>query len=82
MRGPESVTAFLSAYFGLSAPVYQVLLSSLETEENDDVTAGYKRRDVSDFVNAEVARWVDRGVLRLTPESGADGFTAFVLQVD
>ena len=52
---------------------------SLEPEENDNVTAGYDRVDVSQFVNAEVAKWVDRGVLRLTPESGADGFTAFVL---
>jgi len=54
---------------------------SLEPEENDDVTAGYDRVDISQFVNNEVAKWVDRGVLRLTPESGADGFTAFVLRV-
>jgi 16S rRNA (cytosine967-C5)-methyltransferase len=39
---------------------------SLEPEENDDVVAPYER--VGD-------------VLRLTPESGADGFTAFVLRV-
>ena len=55
---------------------------SLEPEENDDVTAGYKRVDVAQFVNAEVSKWVEGGVLRLTPESGADGFTAFVLQVN
>jgi 16S rRNA (cytosine967-C5)-methyltransferase len=55
---------------------------SLEPEENDDVTASYKRADVSQFVNIEVAKWVEGGVLRLTPESGADGFTAVVLQVD
>jgi len=55
---------------------------SLEPEENDEVTADYKPGELSQFVNAEVAKWVDRGVLRLTPESGADGFTAFVLQVD
>ena len=54
---------------------------SLEPEENDDVTAGYDRVDISQFVNNEVAKWVDRGVLRLTPESGADGFTAFVLRI-
>ena len=54
---------------------------SLEPEENDDVTTGYDRVDVSQFVNAEVGKWVDRGVLRLTPDSGADGFTAFVLRV-
>jgi hypothetical protein len=30
-------------------------------------------------VNDEVKRWVEHDVLRLTPESGADGFTAFIL---
>ncbi|HUJ15883.1 MAG TPA: transcription antitermination factor NusB [Thermoanaerobaculia bacterium] len=54
---------------------------SLEPEENDDVVAGSDRDDVAEFANAEVAKWVQDGVLRLTPESGADGFTAFVLQV-
>jgi 16S rRNA (cytosine967-C5)-methyltransferase len=54
---------------------------SLEPEENDEIVAGYDRADVASFVNAEVRRWVDDGVLRLTPESGADGFTAFVLNI-
>lgn len=52
---------------------------SLEPEENDAVTAGATREDVARFANAEVAKWVEDGVLRLTPESGADGFTAFLL---
>jgi 16S rRNA (cytosine967-C5)-methyltransferase len=54
---------------------------SLEPEENDDVVAGIERADAADFVNDEVKRWVDDGVLRLTPESGTDGFTAFVLRI-
>jgi 16S rRNA (cytosine967-C5)-methyltransferase len=54
---------------------------SLEPEENDAIVAGLERLDVAGFVNSEVARWVEDGVLRLTPESGADGFTAFVLRV-
>jgi 16S rRNA (cytosine967-C5)-methyltransferase len=54
---------------------------SLEPEENDAIAADYKRDDVSRFVNPDVAKWVERGVLRLTPESGADGFTAFALRV-
>jgi 16S rRNA (cytosine967-C5)-methyltransferase len=54
---------------------------SLEPEENDDVVRGYERADVGDFVNEEVRRWVENGVLRLTPETGADGFTAFVLRI-
>lgn len=55
---------------------------SLEPEENDSVVAGFAREDVARFVNPEVRKWVRDGVLRLTPESGADGFTAFVLKVD
>ena len=47
---------------------------SLEPEENDDVVAPYERVSIE-------RDWVDDGVLRLTPESGADGFTAFVLRV-
>ncbi|HEV2719067.1 MAG TPA: transcription antitermination factor NusB, partial [Thermoanaerobaculia bacterium] len=54
---------------------------SLEPEENDEIVAGYERADVADFVNDNVRRWVEDGVLRLTPDSGADGFTAFVLRI-
>jgi len=57
---------------------------SLEREENDGVIDGvaksFERIDAAQFVNASVVRWVERGVLRLTPESGTDGFTAFVLR--
>ena len=53
---------------------------SLEPEENDDVVAGYERVDVTDFVPVGAREWVSDGVLRLTPESGADGFTGFVLR--
>ena len=59
---------------------------SLEPEENDAVVddvlrsrSGFVRGDVAKLVNENVARWVEDGVLRLTPESGADGFTAHVL---
>jgi 16S rRNA (cytosine967-C5)-methyltransferase len=60
---------------------------SLEAEENDVVVdevlstrTDFIRGDVANFVNANVARWVENGVLRLTPEAGTDGFTATVLQ--
>lgn len=58
---------------------------SLEPEENDDVIAAatdsnFERIDAAAFANGEVAQWIENGVLRLTPESGADGFTAFVLR--
>ena len=46
---------------------------SLEPEENDEVVAPYERVDIAHD-------WAENGVLRLTPESGADGFTAFVLK--
>ena len=52
---------------------------SLEPEENDAVVEGYERVDIMPFVPEGARRWVENGVLRLTPESGADGFTAFVL---
>jgi len=53
---------------------------SLEPEENDAVVAGYDRLDIAPFVPEGARKWVTDGVLRLTPESGADGFTAFVLR--
>jgi 16S rRNA (cytosine967-C5)-methyltransferase len=53
---------------------------SLEPEENDAVVQGFTREDITPFVPVGARRWVEDGVLRLTPESGADGFTAFVLR--
>jgi 16S rRNA (cytosine967-C5)-methyltransferase len=57
---------------------------SLEPEENDGVIAasGAARLDITPFVPAGARGWVEDGVLRLTPESGADGFTAFALAAD
>ena len=56
---------------------------SLEPEENDEIidsVAGeFRRGDITSLTPAGAKTWVDNGVLRLTPESGADGFTAFVL---
>ncbi|HEX9163372.1 MAG TPA: transcription antitermination factor NusB [Thermoanaerobaculia bacterium] len=60
---------------------------SLEPEENDEVIdfvlrerSDFVRDDVARFVDGAALRWVENGVLRLTPESGADGFTAFALR--
>jgi 16S rRNA (cytosine967-C5)-methyltransferase len=55
---------------------------SLEPEENDQVVAPYERIDITPFVPEGARQWVEDGVLRLTPESGADGFTAFVLKAE
>jgi 16S rRNA (cytosine967-C5)-methyltransferase len=54
---------------------------SLEREENDDVVAasGAQVVDITPFTPPGARAWVANGVLRLTPESGADGFTAHVL---
>jgi len=52
---------------------------SLEPEENDLVVGEHD--DITPFVPVGARRWVQDGVLRLTPESGADGFTAFVVRV-
>ena len=53
---------------------------SLEPEENDAIVAEYERVEITPFVPEGARKWVDDGVLRLTPESGSDGFTAFVLR--
>jgi 16S rRNA (cytosine967-C5)-methyltransferase len=60
---------------------------SLEREENDEVVSSvlasnghFEIADISPFAPAGVAPWIDDGILRLTPDSGADGFTAFVLR--
>ena len=60
---------------------------SLEREENDEVVRDvlasrpdFERVDAGFFTNDAVRAWVDGGVLRLTPDAGTDGFTAFVLQ--
>ncbi len=71
----------LASAVNLAARYVVYSTCSLEWEENDAVVAGFERADVADFVNPEVRRWVENGILRLTPESGADGFTAFVLRV-
>lgn len=60
---------------------------SLEREECDDVVNAvlasrddFEIADAAPFVPSGAKEWVENRVLRLTPESGADGFTAFVLQ--
>ena len=40
---------------------------------------GRAREAITPFVPDGAKQWVQDGVLRLTPESGADGFTAFIL---
>jgi 16S rRNA (cytosine967-C5)-methyltransferase len=52
---------------------------SLEPEENDEVVNGCERVDITPFVPEGARPWIEDGVLRLTPDSGADGFTAFLL---
>jgi 16S rRNA (cytosine967-C5)-methyltransferase len=69
----ESAMAVASKYV-----VYSTC--SLEPEENDAVVAPYERVDITPFVPEGARSWVSDGVLRLTPESGADGFTCFVLK--
>lgn len=59
---------------------------SLEREENDEVIReaiserdDFAPGDVRDIVTSSLHRFVSRGVLRLTPDSGTDGFTAITL---
>jgi len=77
----------LASALTLAAETCVYSTCSLEREENDEVIeevlrahSEFERMDVTPLVNDEVKKWVENGVLRLTPESGADGFTAFVLR--
>jgi 16S rRNA (cytosine967-C5)-methyltransferase len=77
----------LASALDLAAETIVYSTCSLEPEENDLViddvlrtSTDFVRGDVANFVNANVARWVENGVLRLTPEAGTDGFTATVLE--
>jgi 16S rRNA (cytosine967-C5)-methyltransferase len=73
----------LASAAGLAAQTIIYSTCSLEPEENDAVVAELKdfvQGDLAEISNPAVAEWVENGVLRLTPESGADGFTAFVLR--
>lgn len=70
----------LAAAMSLATQYVVYSTCSLEPEENDAVVAGFERADITPFVPSGARGWVEDGVLRLTPESGADGFTAFVLR--
>lgn len=71
----------LASAMALAAKYVVYSTCSLEPEENDAIVAGRAREDIARFVPEGARGWVENGVLRLTPESGADGFTAFVLPV-
>ncbi|HUP48288.1 MAG TPA: transcription antitermination factor NusB [Thermoanaerobaculia bacterium] len=77
----------LSAAMRLATRTCIYSTCSLEPEENDAVVEWALRAeprfvldDAAPYAPPGARRWVERGVLRLTPESGADGFTAFVLR--
>ena len=77
----------LRAALRLTGQICVYSTCSLEPEENDAVVeavlrseTGFIRDDAARHAPAGARRWVEDGVLRLTPESGADGFTAFVLR--
>lgn len=72
----------LGSALSLAARICIYSTCSLEPEENDEVVrgSGAERIDIGEYVPPGASRWVEDGVLRLTPESGADGFTAFALR--
>jgi 16S rRNA (cytosine967-C5)-methyltransferase len=78
----ELLTAALS--LARHAVIYSTC--SLEPEENDEVIDAvlatqrdFERADITGITPDGAKSWAENGVLRLTPESGADGFTAFLL---
>ncbi len=83
----EQQRGMLAAALPLASRFCVYSTCSLEKEENDDVVqavlAGndsFEKADVAAFAPASASRWIQDGILRLTPESGTDGFTVFVLQ--
>ena len=79
--------ALLASALTLATKTVVYSTCSLEPEENDEVVQNvlasqkeFERVDAGLFTHDAVRQWIEDGVLRLTPESGADGFTAFVLQ--
>jgi len=83
----ESMTptqeAILDAALSLSPGYCLYATCSLEPEENDAVVdrvlearRNYERIDLAGFTGGPIGDWIESGTLRLTPESGADGFTA------
>ncbi len=77
----------LASALELAAEACVYSTCSLEPEESDAVVddvltanGGFARDDVARYVPSGALPWVQDGVLRLTPESGADGFTGFVLR--
>jgi 16S rRNA (cytosine967-C5)-methyltransferase len=82
-RFAELQRALLASACGLARETVIYSTCSLEPEENDEVVGGadgFTRIDITPLVPAGARAWVEDGVLRLTPESGADGFTAFALR--
>lgn len=80
-------TSLLASALETAAETVIYSTCSLEPEENDAVVAsvlsnrsGFSLEDITQYVPSGARQWVSEGVLRLTPESGADGFTAFLLK--
>lgn len=76
-------TTMLDAALSLSPRFCLYATCSLEPEENDEVVdrvlasrPEFRRLDLLSVAPVALVPWIDRGTLRLTPESGADGFTA------
>lgn len=88
IRGMAAVQKrILNSCLQLSRRFVLYVTCSLEPEENDHVVAeivasrdDFARRDLASFTPLSLRSWLDAGVLRLTPESGADGFTATLLE--
>lgn len=85
-RAASLQRVLLNSALDLAAETVVYATCSLEREENDQVVHSvlaarddFVAGDVADALPEHLHGFVSRGVLRLTPDSGTDGFTAFLL---
>ncbi len=77
----------LTAALDLTGSICIYSTCSMEPEENDSVVRevlrgrnDFRVAPIQASMESSIAPWIDRGILRLTPDSGADGFTAIRLE--
>lgn len=86
-RAADLQKALLASALELAGESLVYATCSLEREENDAVIQSvvssrdtFELGDLRDSLPSHLHQFVSRGILRLTPDTGTDGFTAFLLR--